>query len=103
MTEDIKPPEEVRGGAAIRRRWLTLGEVLAVAAVLISALTLWNNYQERSSAEAERAAEKQADAARSQILVLKAEASRDGKRLALAALDPAQAIQSQTILFPTAL
>ena len=40
------------------------------------------------------------EAARSQALVLKAE--RRGKRLALAALDPAQAIQSQTITFPSA-
>jgi hypothetical protein len=87
--------------AAIRRRWITLGEILAVIGVLISGLALWNSYSERSAGEAERAAEKKHEAARSQSLVLKAESGR--KRLALTAVDPAQAIQSQTIAFPSAL
>src|SRR5215212_12163989 len=94
-------PAQAAEAAAIRRRWITLGEILAVIAVLISGLTLWNSYSERSSAEAERAAEKKEEAARSQALVLKAEGR--GKRLSLAALDPAQAIQSQTIAFPSPL
>ena len=84
--------------AAIRRRWITLGEVLAVAAVVISGLTFWNSYQERSSTEAERAAEKQEKSAKAQTLLLKA--SGRGNRLTLAPLDPEQAIQSQTIAFP---
>ncbi len=37
--------EQAAEAAAIRRRWINLGEVLAVIAVLISALTLWNSYQ----------------------------------------------------------
>lgn len=94
-------PAQAAEAAAIRRRWITLGEILAVIAVLISGLTLWNSYSERSSAEAERAAEKKEEAARSQALVLKAEGR--GKRLSLSALDPAQAIQSQTIAFPASL
>ena len=87
--------------AAIRRRWITLGEVVAVAAVVISGLTFWNSYQERSSSEAERAAEKQEKSAKAQSLLLKA--SGRGSRLTLAPLDPEQAIQSQTIAFPDAL
>ncbi|HEV2746041.1 MAG TPA: hypothetical protein VGW34_01925 [Allosphingosinicella sp.] len=94
--------------AAIRRRWITLGEVLAVAAVVISGLTFWNSYQERSSAEQERAAERQAQAAEkrkqakaAQTLLLKG--SGGGKVLRLAALDRDQAIQSQTLAFPAAL
>lgn len=87
--------------AAIRRRWITLGEILAVIAVLISGLTLWNSYSERSAGEAERAQEKKRQAARSRALVLKAEGGR--KRLSLAAVDPGQAIQSQTIAFPSPL
>jgi hypothetical protein len=87
--------------AAIRRRWITLGEVVAVAALVISGLTFWNSYQERSSSEAERAAEKQAKRAKAQTLILSA--SADGRNLRLAARDPEQAIQSQTLAFPTKL
>ena len=94
-------PSQAAEAAAIRRRWITLGEILAVIAVLISGLTLWNSYSERSATESERAEEKKREAARSQALVLKAEGGR--KRLAMTALDPAQAIQSQTISFPSPL
>ena len=48
MLEPETPQQQAAEAAAIRRRWITLGEVLAVAAVLISALTFWNSYQERS-------------------------------------------------------
>lgn len=101
MSESKEKAEQAREAAAIRRRWITLGEVLAVLAVLISGLTLWNSYSERSATETERAEEKQKQAAVSRTLLLKATGS--GKRLGLAAHDPAQAIQSQTIAFPTAL
>lgn len=94
-------PAQAAEAAAIRRRWITLGEILAVIAVLISGLTLWNSYSERSATQAERAAEKKQEAERSQALVLKA--GGGGKRLALESLDSAQAIQSQTIAFPSSL
>lgn len=98
---DPETRSQAAEAAAIRRRWITLGEILAVIAVLISGLTLWNSYSERSATEAERAEEKKREAERSQALVLKAEGG--GKRLALTAVDPAQAIQSQTIHFPSPL
>jgi hypothetical protein len=101
--EPAPSPAEAREAAAIRRRWITLGEILAVAAVAISGLTLWNSYSERSSTEAERSAEKQAEKAKAQTLVLKAADSKNGKSLGLGAVDPGQAIQSQTIVFPRAL
>jgi hypothetical protein len=102
-TDPASSLAEAREAAAIRRRWITLGEVLAVLAVGISGLTLWNSYTERSSTEAERVAEKQAEKAKAQTLVLKAAAARNGKGLSLSALDPGQALQSQTIAFPKAL
>jgi hypothetical protein len=98
---DPETASQAAEAAAIRRRWITLGEILAVIAVLISGLTLWNSYSERSASEAERAEEKKREKVRSQALVLKAEGGR--KRLELAAIDPGQAIQSQTITFPSAL
>jgi hypothetical protein len=100
MSEPRQTPEERREAAAIRRRWITLGEILAVIGVLISGLALWNSWSERSAAEKERAAEKAQQANVSQTLLLKA--SGGGKRLALAAHDAEQAIQSQTLIFPSA-
>jgi len=94
-------PTQAAEAAAIRRRWITLGEILAVIAVLISGLTLWNSYSERSATEAERAAEKKQQAAKSQALVLKAEGGR--KRIKLSAIDPGHALQSQSIAFPSSL
>ena len=100
MTDDKQTPAERKEAAAIRRRWITLGEVLAVIGVLISGLALWNSWSERSSAERERIAEKAKQANVSRTLLLKP--SGGGKRLALAAHDPDQAIQSQTLVFPSA-
>jgi len=105
--EDLTPAEEK---ARVRRRLLTLGEVLAVAAVAISGLTFWNSYSERTSGEAERmdAARKAAEAdrktsQRARTLVLRATPNRDADRLDLAPLQAGQAIQSQTVAFPSAL
>ncbi|MEA3011007.1 MAG: hypothetical protein QOJ91_2699 [Sphingomonadales bacterium] len=100
MSDDRQTPAERKEAAAIRRRWITLGEVLAVVGVLISALALWNSWSERSAAEKERAAERAEKANVSRIVILKANGS--GKRLTLAAHDPDQAIQGQTLLFPSA-
>ena len=100
MSDDKQTPAERKEAAAIRRRWITLGEVLAVIGVLISGLALWNSWSERSAAEKERVAEKAKQANVSRILLLKT--SGGGKRLALTAHDPDQAIQSQTLHFPSA-
>lgn len=94
-------PQQAAEAAAIRRRWITLGEVLAVAAVVISGLTFWNSYQERSSAEAEKAAQKQEKSQKAQTLILSA--AVDGRNLRLSARDPEQAIQGQTLAFPSTL
>jgi hypothetical protein len=96
-------PEEKREAAAIRRRWITLGELVAVIAVLISAATLWNSYQERKSSEAERAAAAQKETIVEAALVLKARPEKDGRRLALEAVDADQVIQSQRVMLPTKL
>ena len=111
---DSTPPWEKRSekqakqqqaaeAAAIRRRWINLGEVLAVIAVLISALTLWNSYKERANSETERAKSEQKAEIQSSTLVLRATPEKEGRRLSLSAMAGDQAIQSQTIAFPSAL
>jgi hypothetical protein len=108
MTELQPAPEtkaEARAAeaAAIRRRWITLGEILAVVAVLISALTLWLNWSERTSRDTEKTAESSSRATRAATLTLRAERSTNGKRLDLNPVAEDQVVQSQTIRFPTAL
>jgi hypothetical protein len=88
--------------AAIRRRWLTLGEVLAVIAVVISALTLWNNWSERSDSEAAKSIEARQASIRAATLALTATGS-DKSELVLKPGSSEQSVQSQTIRFPTAL
>lgn len=88
--------------AAIRRRWITLGEVLAVIAVIISALTLWNSWSERSDSTAVKAADaKRASARAATLLLIVADAGDD--RLALKPAAAEQSVQGQTIRFPAAL
>lgn len=90
--------------AATRRRWITLGEIVAVAAVVISGLTFWNSWSERQDAaaarQAERAAETREKAASSAVLLTGA-AGDDGATLALS--DPTHRIQQVEVRFPKAL
>ena len=44
-------PSERAEAAATRRRWITLAEVVAVAGVLIGALTLYTNWSDRRADE----------------------------------------------------
>ncbi|MFS2112165.1 hypothetical protein ACCC88_20910 [Sphingomonas sp. Sphisp140] len=88
--------------AAIRRRWITLGEVLAVIAVVISGLTLWNSWSERSDSKAAQSADARRASTRAGTLVLVV--ADAGKRaLVLKPASAEQSVQSQTLLFPAAL
>jgi len=88
--------------AAIRRRWITLGEVLAMIAAIISALTLWNSWSQRSDSEAARSAEARQASTRAVTLVLTA-ATSGARELVLKPMSAGQSVQSQHISFPTAL
>jgi hypothetical protein len=87
--------------AAIRRRWINLGELLAVIAVIISGLTLWNSWSERHDNEAKSAAESQHATTRAGTLTLIA--STGGHELLLKPASADQSIQGQTLVFPKAL
>lgn len=97
------PTREEKEAASVRRRWITLAEVLGVIAVLISGLTFWNSYRQRTSEEAEKAAARSEAAAEAQVLLLRATADRDGRVLSLASAGTGQTIQNQTIAFPAPL
>jgi cytoskeletal protein RodZ len=96
-------PQEREEAARVRRRWLNLGEVIAILAVVISALTLWNSYRERTNSEAEHAQESAQSAKKAAVLILKATPDKDGRTLSLAPRSDDQAIQSQKVSFPAKL
>lgn len=100
--KEAKAEDRAAEAAAIRRRWITLGEMLAVIAVIISALTLWNSWTERSESSVAETKEADRASTRAATLVLVA-AGADKHILTLKPASAAQSVQSQKIIFPTAL
>lgn len=97
-------PEVTAETVAIRRRWLSLGEAVAVAGVIIGGLTFWNSFEERRDAREiraeERAAAKEAALAAARRTGLIA-TEADGDTIAFKGVDCA--LQSADIRFPKAL
>lgn len=85
---------------ATRRRWINLAELVAVAGVLIGALTLWLNWSDRRADKAEAAASAAAAAKERGRLELSATAD-GGDTLRLA--DARHDLTDVTIAFPKAL
>jgi hypothetical protein len=102
-SRDNRVEARAEEAAAIRRRWLSLGETLAVVAVLISALTLWLNWSERSDDKTQKATEANQAATRAATLTLSVQADGKGTRLDLRPAASGQQILEQTVLFPAAL
>ncbi|MFV0622546.1 hypothetical protein ACBY01_00860 [Sphingomonas sp. ac-8] len=91
-----------------RWRWLTLAEVVGVAALVISALTLWNNVSLRKDGQVQRAEEdarKQAaadaEAHASRLVTLVGTPRNGGRRLELS--DANHRIERIEIAFPPSL
>ena len=77
-----------------RRRWINLGELIALAALIVSAAGVWiawkNNAQEKTTRVVEQ---------RSSVpLALRAAADQDGRSLSIMPADPSHALESLTIL-----
>lgn len=81
-----------------RLRWITLGEAVAISAVLISGLGLWNSYEDRRQAQSEKTAESVHHAP----FALRGSPNDDGSVLTLAAVGGEDVVQSQTVRFPPA-
>ncbi len=74
-----------------RLRWLTLGELLAVVAVAISALGLWQSW--RSGDKPTTVVEQR----RSITLTLRGKAENDGRTLEITPVEQSHALQSLTL------
>lgn len=81
-----------------RLRWITVGEAVAIAAVLISGLGLWNSYEDRHQAQADKAAE----SIRHAPFAMRAAPNGDGSVLTLTAIGDDDVIQGQAVRFPPA-
>lgn len=106
MPDNDPPPIPTRAeveAAAVRRRWITLAEILVVIGLLISGLTLLNGYQQRRADEEDKTLERQQAQEQAQNVVLRATPDDHGDRLSLASADSRQVIQSLRIHFPMAL
>lgn len=86
---------------ATRRRWITLAELVAVAGVLIAALTLYLGWADRRADEATRRAETSSAARERSRVDLKATVENDGATLTLT--DERHDLSELVVTFPRAL
>ena len=84
-----------------RRRWINLAELVALAGVLIAALTLWSNWADRRADQQEKAAEKTEAARAKSALLLDGVVEDDGRTLKLTDAD--HQVRSIDVRFPASL
>ncbi|MCW4461291.1 hypothetical protein OK349_06200 [Sphingomonas sp. BT-65] len=94
-------PAEKAEARAIRRRWLTIGEIVAVAGVIIAGVSLWISWADKRNEASEKAAEASKAKAAETRLDLRASVSDGGQQVVLS--DPAHEILDTAIAFPEAL
>jgi hypothetical protein len=97
----LSDPAPSSSSAAKRRRaWITVSEVVGIAAVIIAALSFWDSHRERvrqDRAAAAAAHQTPADP----VFALRGEADPNGGRIQLRTVSDSQIIQEQTFVFPT--
>ena len=86
---------ELRRPGWWNRKWVTLSEIVAVAALSVAVLGFLDNHRQHALAQADKSV-----AARHDVLVLTGQPVDDGDRLVLKPMREAQAVQSQRYLFP---
>jgi len=103
MSDDS--PAERAETRAIRRRWISIGEAVAVAGVVIAGLTFWSGYQDRRDASAEKAATRASEASektasRHRVTLVTSSMDKDG---IVFAAGSGCTLQTTDVAFPTAL
>lgn len=79
-----------------RHRWVTFGEIIGVAALIISALGLWISWQSTRDEKPTRVVEQKQPIP----LTLRGTADRDGRELVLAPVEAGHALESLTVTVP---
>ena len=81
--------------AQIRRRWINLGEFVAVAGLVISALALWNSWSDEKSDD--RTSVVAIEKARAIPLALRGKVLDEGKAIVVTPVEGAHALDSATL------
>ena len=79
-----------------RRRWINLGELIALAALLVSAVGVWIAWQGNSSDSPTRVVEQRQPIP----LTLRGTVERDGRALVIAPVEQSHALESLTMTVP---
>jgi hypothetical protein len=81
-----------------RRRWINLGELIALAALIVSAAGVWIAWKSSNQDKPTRVVEQRTPLP----LTLRAKREDDGKRLAISPVEDSQALESLTVTLPGA-
>jgi hypothetical protein len=76
-----------------RRRWVTLGELIGLAALIVSALGVWIAWKSSNEDKATRVVEQRPAVP----LALRGTVDRDGRTLTIMPADPSHALESLTL------
>lgn len=80
-------------GERMRRRWITFGELIGFAALIVSALGLWIAWKNSNSDKTTRIVEQPLKVP----LALRGAADRNGRTMTIMPADPSHALESLTI------
>ena len=81
-----------------RRRWITVGELIALAALIVSGLGVWISWKSSDSDQPTRIVEQRQPIP----LTLRARREDDGGKLEISPVEPSHALESLTVTFPGA-
>lgn len=81
-----------------RRRWITLGEVIALAALVVSAIGVWISWKSDSNDKPTRIVEQRQPIP----LTLRGKREDDGRRLEISPVESSHALESVTLTLPGA-
>jgi hypothetical protein len=79
-----------------RRRWVTFGEIIGLAALIISGLGLWLTWKSSDQDKLTKVVEQK----QAIPLVLRGEAERDGRGLVITPVESSHALESLTVTLP---
>lgn len=81
-----------------RRRWINLGELIALAALIVSGLGVWIAWKSSNDKKPAQVVEQRTPLP----LTLRAKQEDDGERLAISPVEDSQALESLTVTLPGA-
>ena len=81
-----------------RRRWINLGELIALAALIVSAVGVWIAWKSSNQDKPTHVVEQRTPLP----LTLRAKREDDGERLAISPVEDSQALESLTVTLPGA-